>query len=430
MNMLAPQRQRLVIVGDGMVGTRALEEIIARAPRAFEMTVFGAEPYGSYNRIMLSPLLAGEKRFSDIVTHDSAWYAANHIEHLSGDAIIAIDRRHRVVTGTHGTQRPYDVLLLATGSDPVVLPLPGANLPGVITFRNVADVNAMLSACRSGGRAVVIGGGLLGLEAAYGLSRNGMLVSVVHLMPSLMERQLDPLSAGLLAEDLRARGIDVLTGAHTHAIHGEDRVRCVVLADGRKLPADLVVMAVGIRPNIALAKAAGLAFGRGIQVDGRMRTSDPHIYAAGECVEYRGRVFGLVAPLNEMVRICADHITGAADSFYEPEITGTRLKVTGIEVFSAGDFVGDANTQVVVYSDIARGVHKRLVLRDDRLIGAVLYGDAQGSAWYCDLIQNGTDIGPIRDVLIFGPEIASEAAMEHAPAIDASAMRAIAAAVA
>ena len=406
MNMVAPQRQRLVIIGNGMAGTRALEEILARAPQAFDITVFGAEPHGTYNRIMLSPVLAGEKRFADIVTHGHAWYAVNRIELIAGEAVVAIDREQRVVTGERGTQRRYDVLLLATGSNPVMLKLPGATLPGVTSFRDIADVNTMLNVCRGDDRAVVIGGGLLGLEAAYGLARNGMRVSVVHLMPTLMERQLDPLSAELLAADLRARGIDVLTGANTHAIRGDDRVRAVALADGRDLPADLVVMAVGIRPNVALARAAGLGCGRGIQVDGAMRSSDPHIYAVGECVEYHGQVFGLVAPLYEMAAICADRIAGSADSVYQPGVAGTRLKVTGIEMFSAGDFLGDADTQAVVYRDIARGVHKRLVVRDDRLVGAVLYGDAQDSAWYFYLIRNATDIGTIRDTLIFGPAIA------------------------
>lgn len=410
MNVLTRQRQRLVMVGNGMAGARALEEILARAPQTFDITVFGAEPHGAYNRIMLSPVLAGERRFADIVTHDHAWYAANGIELIAGEAVVAIDRDHRTVTGEHGTERPYDVLLLATGSNPVVLNVPGATLPNVIGFRSIADVDTMLSACRSGGRAVVIGGGLLGLEAAYGLSRNGMQVSVVHLRPTLMERQLDPLSAGLLAADLQARGIDVLTGADTRAIRGEDRVRAVTLADGRELPADLVVMAVGIRPNVALAREAGLACGRGIQVDATMRSSDPHIYAVGECVEYCNQVFGLVAPLYDMAAVCAERITGMADSVYEPGVAGTRLKVTGIDMFSAGDFVGDADTEVVVYRDVARGVHKRLVVRDDRLIGAVLYGEAQHGAWYFDLIRNSTDIRAIRDTLIFGPALASESA--------------------
>jgi nitrite reductase (NADH) large subunit len=406
MNAISPRRPRLVLVGNGMAGARMLEEISARAPGRYDIAVFGAEPHGSYDRIMLSPVLAGEKTFADIVTHDRAWYAEQEIELIAGEAAVAIDRDARLVLGERGTARPYDVLLLATGSNPVILPLPGAALPGVVTFRDIADVAAMLAACRSGGRAVVIGGGLLGLEAAHGLSRNGMVVTVVHLMPTLMERQLDPVSAELLADDLRARGITVLTGATTTALLGEARVTGVALADGRELPADLVVMAVGIRPNAALAKQAGLACGRGILVDDAMRTSDPRIYAVGECVEHGGQVFGLVAPIWEMAAVCADNITGVADSAYRPSVAGTRLKVTGIDMFSAGDFLGDETTEEVVFRDAARRVHKRLMLRADRLVGAVLYGDARDAAWYFDLIRAETDVAATRDVLVFGPAAA------------------------
>ena len=406
MNMLSAPRRRLVLVGNGMAGIRTLEEIIARAPGEFAITVFGAEPHGNYNRIMLSPVLAGEKTFEEIVTHDRGWYAANGIELIAGEAAAAIDREARMVQGEHGTMRPYDVLLLATGSNPVMLPLPGAQLPGVIGFRDIGDVGTMQEACARGGSAVVIGGGLLGLEVANGLRRGGMDVTVLHLMPTLMERQLDPISAELLADDLRARGIAVLTEANTKAIHGKDRVRAVELADGRMLAADLVVMAVGIRPDAALAKAAGLACGRGVRVDDGMRTSDPHVYAVGECIEHRGQVFGLVAPLWDMAKICADRIADVADSAYEPGVTGTRLKVTGIDMFSAGDFLGDEGTEEVAFRDVARGVHKRLVLRGDRLIGAVLYGEARDGGWYFDLIRNATDVAAMRDALVFGPALA------------------------
>ena len=406
MTMIPPARRRLVLIGNGMAGVRALEEILTRAPDRFAITVFGAEPHGNYNRIMLSPVLAGEKRFDDIVTHSRDWYDQSGIELIAGEAVVAIDRETKMVTGEHGTMRPYDVLLLATGSNPIIIPVPGHKLPGVISFRDIADVETMLAAGRRGGHAVVIGGGLLGLEAANGLSRAGLTTTVLHLMPTLMERQLDPVSAGLLKADLAARGITVITEANTRAILGEDRVRGIELADGRKLPADLVVMSAGIRPNIALAKAAGLACGRGVQVDDGMRTSDPAIYAVGECVEHRGAVFGLVAPLFDMAKIAADRITGTADSDYVPAVTGTRLKVTGIDMFSAGDFLGDDTTDEIIFRDAARGVHKRLVLRDEKLIGAVLYGEARDSAWYFDFIRNGTDVSALRDVLVFGPSVA------------------------
>jgi nitrite reductase (NADH) large subunit len=413
-NMIAASRRRLVLVGNGMAGVRALEEILGRAPNMFAITVFGAEPHGNYNRIMLSPVLAGEKQFADIVTHDHAWYDKNGIELIAGETVVAIDRDNRVVTGAKGTMRPYDVLILATGSNPVIIPFPGHDLPGVIAFRDIADVGTMLEASRAHKNAVVIGGGLLGLEAANGLARNGMNVTVLHLMPTLMERQLDPVSAGLLKQDLSARGMTVLTEANTKALHGDGRVETVELTDGRMLPADLVVMAVGIRPNIALAKAAGLAVGRGVQVDDGMRTSDPAIFAVGECVEHRGAVFGLVAPLFDMAKILADRATDTAESIYNPAVTGTRLKVTGIDMFSAGDFTGDDTTDEIVFRDAARGVHKHLVVRGERLIGAVLYGDAGDSGWYFGLIRDGTDISGFRDTLVFGPG-AEESGVESLP---------------
>ncbi len=406
MNMIAPKRRRLVLIGNGMAGVRALEEILARTPQAFQITVFGAEPHGNYNRIMLSPVLAGEKTFDSIVTNDRAWYEANGIELIAGEAAVAIDRDNRMVTGEHGTVRPYDVLLLATGSNPVIIPVPGHRLPGVISFRDIADVETMIASARQGGAAVVIGGGLLGLEAANGLIRNNMPTTVLHLMPTLMERQLDPVSAGLLKDDLIRRGLTVITEANTKAVLGTDKVEAVELADGRILPASLVVMAVGIRPNTALAKAAGLECGRGVQVDDGMRTSDPAIFAVGECVEHRGALFGLVAPLWDMAKIVADRVTEIAESDYVPSVTGTRLKVTGIDMFSAGDFTGDEHTDDIVFRDAARGVHKRLVVREEKLIGCVLYGEARDSAWYFDMIRNGTDISALRDLLVFGPAAA------------------------
>jgi nitrite reductase (NADH) large subunit len=402
-NILSRPRPRLVVVGNGMAGVRAVEEILARAPGRFDITVFGAEQYGNYNRIMLSPVLAGEAAFADIVTHDASWYAANDIDLVAGEAVVEIDRAARMVLGEHGTARGYDLLLLATGSDPVLLPIPGADLPGVLCFRGIADVEAMRATCQAGGRAVVIGGGLLGLEAAYGLRRNGMDVTVVHLMPSLMERQLDATSAGLLARALQARGIAVLTAASTRAVLGEDRARGVVLADGREIAADLVVMAAGVRPSIALARAAELACGRGVLVDDAMRSSDPRVLAIGECAEYCGQVVGLLAPIWDMARVCADQIFGRTMTRYSPGAVGTHLKVTGIDTFSAGEFLGDATTQAIVFRDLSRGVHKRLVLRDDRLVGVTMVGDAHDSAWYFDLLRRGADVAGMRDELVFGP---------------------------
>jgi nitrite reductase (NADH) large subunit len=410
MNMIVPRRSRLVLAGNGMAGVRAIEEILARSPDTFQITVFGSEPHGNYNRIMLSPVLAGEKTFESITTHRRAWYEENGIELIAGDPVTAIDREARTVTAASGATRPYDVLILATGSNPIIIPVPGHTLPGVIGFRDIADVETMLAASKTHRHAVVIGGGLLGLEAANGLARNGMDVTVLHLMPTLMERQLDPVSAGLLKADLERRGMTILTEANTARIIGTERVEAVELKDGSALTADLVVMSAGIRPNIALAKAAGLACGRGIQVDDGMRTADPAIYAVGECIEHRGAVFGLVAPLYDMAKVLADRVTASAETAYVPAATGTRLKVTGIDMFSAGDFMGDADTDDIVFRDAARGVHKKLVIRADRLIGCVLYGAAGDSAWYFDMIRNGADVSAIRDTMVFGPAVAPGAA--------------------
>ncbi|GAC1338132.1 MAG: nitrite reductase large subunit NirB [Acetobacteraceae bacterium] len=406
MNMIAPPRLRLVVIGNGMAGMRTVEEVLARTPHRFDITVFGAEPHPNYNRIMLSPLLAKEKTFEEIVINGLDWYETNGIELVAGERVVAVDRDARTVTGERGTVRGYDVLLLATGSDPFIIPVPGRDLPGVITFRDVADVDAMLAAAARGGRAVVIGGGLLGLEAANGLALNGMDVSLLHLMPTLMERQLDPAAGAMLRADLERRGLTVRLEANTKALHGTDRVEAVELADGTMLQADLVVMAVGIRPNATLGRVIGLICNRGVVVDDQMRTSDASVFAVGECVEHRGQSYGLVAPLWDMAKVAADAITKVAASAYEGSVTGTRLKVTGIDMFSAGNFAADATTEDVVFRDPARGVYRRLVLRDDVLIGAVLYGDARDGGWYFGLLRDGQKLGAMRDALIFGQAVA------------------------
>lgn len=402
----ANPREHLVVIGNGMAGCRAVEELLARGgSRRFRVTIFGAEPHVNYNRIMLSPVLAGEKSFDEIVINDRAWYDANGIDLVTGDPVMAIDRAAKTVTSRSGRVAAYDRLLIATGSDPFIIPVPGRDLDGVITFRDMADVDRMLAAAGRGGAAVVIGGGLLGLEAAHGLALRGMTVTVVHLMPTLMERQLDEAAGWLLKSALEARGQTILTGADTAEIVGGARVEGVRLKDGRVIPADLVVMAVGIRPNAALAREAGLAVNRGIVVDDHMVTSDPAILAVGECVEHDGQVYGLVAPLWEMCRALADGLVGQP-SGYRGSVTSTKLKVSGIDVFSAGDFSGGDGTQDIVLRDAARGVYKRVVIRDDRIVGAVLYGDTADGSWYFDLLRKAEDIAPLRDNLIFGQAFA------------------------
>ncbi|MCP8890969.1 nitrite reductase large subunit NirB [Sphingomonas faeni] len=399
-------REHLVVIGNGMAGCRAVEELIARDPTRYRVTIFGAEPHVNYNRIMLSPVLAGEKTFEQIVINDHAWYATNTIELVTSDPVQAIDRAAKTVTARSGLTVSYDRLLIATGSDPFIIPVPGKDLPGVISFRDMADVDHMLAAAGKGGAAVVIGGGLLGLEAAHGLTLRGMKVTVIHLMPTLMERQLDEAAGWLLKSALEARGQVILTEANTAEIVGDTHVEGVMLKDGTLIPASLVVMAVGIRPSVALARDAGLEIGRGIKVDDHMVTSDPSILAVGECVEHDGNVYGLVAPLWDMCRALADGLVGQ-HSGYRGSVTSTKLKVAGLDVFSAGDFSGGAGAEDIVLRDASRGIYKRVVVKDDRIVGAVLYGDTTDGGWYFDLLRRGEDISPIRDMLIFGQSFAS-----------------------
>ncbi|MET0271974.1 MAG: nitrite reductase large subunit NirB, partial [Phenylobacterium sp.] len=399
-------KQRLVVVGNGMAGCRAVQDILRRQPDRYEITIFGAEPRVNYDRIMLSPVLAGEKTFADIVINDEAWYRDNGIVLHAGRKVEAIDANIRTVRAEGGLEVAYDRLILATGSDPVRLPLPGADLAGVVTFRDLDDVEAMVAAsARPGARAVVIGGGLLGIEAAYGLARRGMAATVVHLMDVLMERQLDASAGFLLTEAMAERGVETVLGAQSEEIVGEDgRVAGLRLKDGRVLPCDILVMAVGIRPNSALANAAGLTVNRGVVVDDAMRTSDPAIYAVGECVEHRGQCYGLVAPIWEMCRALGQALTDGAGT-YEGSTLSTRLKVSGVDVFSAGKFAGGDGCEDIVFRDAGRGVYKRIVLEAGKVAGAVLFGDAADGGWYFDLMRSGAEVADIRETLVFGQAV-------------------------
>ena len=395
-------RERLVVVGNGMAGMRTVEELLKLDPTRYDITVFGAEPYVNYDRIMLSSVLAGEKQVDDITINPRAWYTANGITLHTGDPVVVIDAKARSVTAQSGLCVGYDRLLIATGSKPIVPPIPGLNLPGVCAFRDIRDVDTMIDAAATYQRAVVIGGGLLGLEAAWGLKRRGMAVAVVHLMPTLMERQLDEAAGRLLQRDLTERGIAFFTNGQTEEVTGTDRVTGIRLADGRAAPADLVVVAIGIRPETDLARAAGLEVNRGIVVGDNLCTSDPDIFAVGECAEHRGQVVGLVAPIWDMAKVCAHHLAGGADLAYSPQTTATRLKITGIDVFSAGQLAGGEDEDEVVLRDARRVTYRKLVLRDRKLVGAVLYGDVADGNWYFDLIRRHADIGDIADRMILG----------------------------
>ncbi len=395
-------KEKLVLVGNGMAGIRTVEELLALAPEKYDITVFGAEPYPNYNRILLSPVLCGEKRFEDIVLNDDAWYAGHGITLHKGKKVVEIDRHKRQVKAEDGTTAAYDRLLLATGSNPFLLPVPGKDLPGVVAFRDLWDVEVMLTAARQCRHAVVIGGGLLGLEAANGLMKQGMKVTVVHLPDLLMERQLDAPAARMLKKSLEDRGLQFVLKGTTKEITGKKSVQGVVLEDGRELTADLVVMAVGIRPNIEMAKKAGLYCERGIMVSDTMQSYDPSIYAVGECVQHRGQTYGLVAPLFEQAKVCANHLAHYGIARYEGSVTSTKLKVTGIDLFSAGDFTGDDSTEEIVLQDAGRGMYKKVVLKDNRIQGAVMYGDTLDGTWYFQLMRDGTDVSSLRDKLLFG----------------------------
>ncbi|OGT92008.1 MAG: nitrite reductase large subunit, partial [Gammaproteobacteria bacterium RIFOXYA12_FULL_61_12] len=371
-------------------------------PEIYEITVFGAEHHPNYNRILLSPVLAGEKSFDDIILNSREWYEQNGIRLHTGDPVQEIDRVRRKVRTVSGIETDYDRLLIATGSTPFIIPVPGASLEGVIGFRDIRDVELMLAAAKSHKKAVVIGGGLLGLEAANGLMKQGMEVTVVHLLDSLMERQLDKPAAAMLKASLEETGMRFLMEAQTAAILGNQRVTGIRFADGSEMETDLVVMAVGIRPSIELAQRAGIRCERGILVDDCLQTFDPSIYALGECVQHRGQCFGLVAPLFEQAKVCANHLAGLGYGRYTSSVTATKLKVTGIDLFSAGDFQGSDGSEEILLRDPSGGIYKKLVIRDDRIAGAVLYGDTIDGAWYFQLMREGRDIADIRDRLLFG----------------------------
>jgi nitrite reductase (NADH) large subunit len=393
-------RERLVVVGNGMVSLRFLERLCSEAPGRYDVTVIGGEASPAYNRVLLSALLAGDVDEAGCRLREAVWYEGQKITLRTGAAATAID--HAAWTVAFGSDiLPFDRLVLATGSDPIMLPLPGIDLPGVMAFRDLGHVDRMRALAGSGAKAVVIGGGLLGLEAAYGLARLGIATTLVHVMSRVMERQLDTRAARLVRAAMERKGVRVILDANTSALEGDGRVQAVRLASGEVLPADLVVMAVGVRPRVDLARRSGLAIGRGIQVDDRLETSAAGIYAIGECAEHRGQVYGLVEPGYEMADALACRLAGRPAS-YEGSQVATSLKVSGLPVFSAGDIADDAEGEPILLSDPAAGLYRKLVIRDDRLVGALLIGDVAESRWYRELLRTGAPVGPFRHDLMFG----------------------------
>ena len=407
------KKSKLVMIGNGMAGVRTLEELLKIAPEFNDITVFGAEPHPNYNRILLSPVLAGEQTIDEIILNPFDWYTDNHITLHAGYKVTSVDRVRRVVhaEGPGGEQvsAEYDRLLIATGSNPFILPIPGKDLEGVIAYRDIADTNAMIDASTKYKRAVVIGGGLLGLEAANGLMKRGMEVSVIHVMPTLMERQLDTAAGKMLEKSLKERGLRFFMGGQTQALIGDKdggkggRVMALQFKDGTEIPTDLVVMAVGIRPNTALAESMRLHCNKGIVVTDTMQTTtDARIYSVGECAAHRGIAYGLVAPLFEQGKVAANHLAQFGIGRYTGSLTSTKLKVTGIDLFSAGDFTGGDGYEEIVMSDPFAGVYKKLVIKDNKLVGACLYGDTVDGSWYFKLLRDGRSVSDIRDKLLHG----------------------------
>ncbi len=405
---VAAQKPRLVVIGNGMAAMRTVEELLHLEQDLYQITVIGREPHGNYNRIMLSPVLAGEKAFDDIMLHTPEWYAAQGITLISGVTAESVHRKRREVTLSNGQVLGYERLLVATGSNPFVIPMPGHEHPAVFQFRDIEHVESILDYASQIGdqRAIVLGGGLLGLEAANGLAKRGVKVVVVNDVDYLLNRQLDREAAGLLQAEMEKRGIEFVMGVKSDHIVIDDAGNFVGLAfkDRDLLSGAMLVMAVGVRPNVALAKAMGLQVERAILTNDTMQTSDPRVYAVGECVQHRGALFGLVAPLFDQAKVCASHLAEHGLRRYVQKATATTLKVTGVNLYSAGDFSGNGS-EAIVLRDPSQGVYKKLFFKGNKLVGAVLYGDTQDGVAYFDLIQRGVDVSMSRSTLMFNPNV-------------------------
>jgi nitrite reductase (NADH) large subunit len=395
----------LVIVGNGMAAARLVDELVKSTLGRYAIAVIGDEPRLAYNRVLLSSVLAGETASHDIELRPAAWWRDRGVTLKYGCVATEIDvgRRELKIAGDESIE--FSRLVLATGSTPLRLNMPGAELVGVHTFRDTRDVDLLLALAARKRPVVVIGGGLLGLEAAYGLAKAGAPVTLLHLMDRLMERQLDAPAAALLKSLVERKGIEVILNASTTRTHGAARVEGVELADGRRIHADAVIFAAGIRPNVGLAKEAGIVVGRGVVVDDHLQTSAPDIFALGECAEHRGICYGLVEPAYEQARVLAQHLAGKAAA-YQGSVVATNLKVSGVSVFSAGDFVGAEGSEAILLSDVRRGTYKKLVVADGRLTGAVLIGETTDALWYLDLIRTRKPIASIRAEMMFGRSLA------------------------
>jgi nitrite reductase (NADH) large subunit len=405
-------KPKLVLIGNGMAGAKLLEELMISCPEQYDITVFGDEPYGNYNRIMLSPLLAGEKTLDEIMIFTRQWYQDHGIALNAGkDKFISkVDRIKKRVHTLDGETTEYDRLIIATGSKPFILPIPGTDLKGVMSFRDIADVENMISAANTYKKAVVIGAGLLGLEAAMGLAGRGMDVTVVHSNSIPLNRQLDQESGELLKQELSERGLNFKMNAYTQEVVGDEngQVTKLLFKDGSELETDMVIMAIGIRPNFKLAQDSGVHCEKGIMVSDTLQTYDPSIYALGECIQHRGETFGLVAPLYDQARVLANQLSEHGVAVFKTLPTATKLKVTGINLFSVGNFNGDEDCEYLYYRDKSQSIYKKIVIKDDKIQGVVLYGDTQEGAFYNELLDNKTSVTAIRPYLMFGRALCEE----------------------
>ncbi|MEW9672893.1 nitrite reductase large subunit NirB [Ammoniphilus sp. 3BR4] len=395
------KKKKVVLVGNGMAGVRCIEELLKISPEGFEITIIGQEPHPNYNRILLSKVLQGDTTIADITINDWDWYQKHDINLLTGETVIKIDTKRQIVYTNRQRNVTYDELILATGSLPFMLPLPGADKEGVTAFRDIKDCQKMIETSKRYKKAAVIGGGLLGLEAARGLLNLGMDVHVIHIFNYIMERQLDPTASIMLQRELEKQGMKFLLEKQTERIVGKHRVEGLQFKDGTKIDVDLVVMAVGIRPNVQLAKDSGLETNHGILVNDFLQTNTPHIYALGECAEHRGTVYGLVAPIYDQAKVLARKVCGAEDNGYEGSILATQLKVSGVDVFSAGEFVTRDDTQALQMRDDMQGVYKKVLLRNDKVIGAVLFGDTSQSSSLLGMINRQANSAELKKIPFF-----------------------------
>lgn len=394
--------KKLVLIGNGMAGVRTIEHLLKLSPESYDITIFGSEPHPNYNRIMLSSVLAGGADMKEIVINDWEWYKENNITLHTGHKVTSIDTERKKITSQLGIEVDYDAVIIATGSNPFMLPLPGADKKGVIAFRDINDCEVMIDASKNYKKAVVIGGGLLGLEAARGLLHLGMEVNVVHIHSYLMERQLDEAASKMLQRELEAQGMQFLLQKNTASIKGKRRASGLAFTDGTEIDGDLVVMAVGIKPNIELARSSGIEVNRGIVVNDFMQTNIPGIYAVGECAEHRGIAYGLVAPLYEQGAVLAKHLASVETAGYAGSVTSTKLKVSAVDVFSAGRFDDAPGTRALKLQDDLAGTYKKIVIQDGKLVGAVLFGDISDGAELFASIKKGESIAGREKELLLG----------------------------